>query len=430
MKTSAPPQHHRSRSQRGVTLIEALLAFLVLAVGVLSMSKLHRHLQTHADIARQRSDAVRIAQDDIESVRAYASLENPEDPSSYRAIETVTRSVERLGGQRLNTEFRLTRQIDDVSDVRMKIATVGVAWTTRDGSEHQAVVNSVIAGQNPNLTGALTLGRSTLTAPGAAARSTGIPSGAKNLGDGRSVLKPVMAGSTAFVFDNLSGEVTQHCTEVPVGVSTVDMTADHLTRCSEARGWLLSGTVRFSNSIPPDPVAANDPPLDLAMSVSMPGVVVAASPWCGSEAQKTVVYRVADGIHRVSVPLAAEPASVGAAAWSDLGERFVSYHCLVPASGDPPRWSGLSTVIPLGWTIGATAADRKVCRYAWDSDASGAIDRNEEHPAQYSDVDRTLMQQNFLVIRGDQTCPEGAAARIGVGAPPAPSRVATAQHQP
>ena len=110
MKTSAPPQHHRSRSQRGVTLIEALLAFLVLAVGVLSMSKLHRHLQTHADIARQRSDAVRIAQDDIESVRAYASLENPEDPSSYRAIETVTRSVERLGGQRLNTEFRLTRQ--------------------------------------------------------------------------------------------------------------------------------------------------------------------------------------------------------------------------------------------------------------------------------------------------------------------------------
>ncbi|MFM9915443.1 MAG: prepilin-type N-terminal cleavage/methylation domain-containing protein [Rhizobacter sp.] len=418
------------RGQRGVTLIEALLSFLVLAVGVLAMSKLHRHLQTHADLARQRTEAVRIAQQDIESARSYATLGQPAQASSYEHIETATEAVDRLSGQPLNTVFHLNRQIDDGSVVRMKSATVTVGWTARDGSARQVEVSSVIAGQNPAVAGALTLTPSALTAPGGAARSARIPLAAKNLADGRSAIKPVIEGTTAFVFDNLSGQVTQRCTEVPGAISTEQLTADHLTHCAEARGLLLSGTVRFSNSIPPDPETANDLPLDLALSVSLPSGVEAASPWCGAEAQKTVLYRAADGVHRVAVPLAAGPASMGAAAWSDLGERFVSYHCLVPAAGSPPRWSGASAVIPLGWTIGATAADRKVCRYAWDRDGSGAIDGNDEHPAIYSNVDRTLTQQNFLVIRGDQPCPDGAAARMDTDASAAPSRVATIQHQP
>ncbi|MDO9315560.1 MAG: hypothetical protein Q7T97_13555 [Burkholderiaceae bacterium] len=430
MHSPSSRRHRSSRTQRGVTLIEALLSFLVLAVGVLAMSKLHRHLQTDADLARQRTDAVRMAQQDIESVRSYASLGHPAQASSYERIENSTSSVDRLNGQRLNTVFHLNRQVDNGSLVRMKSATVTVDWTARDGGARQVEVSSVIAGQNPALAGALTLAPSALTAPGGSARSTRIPLIAKNLGDGRSAMKPVIAGTTAFVFDNLSGQVTQRCTEVPGVISTEQLAGDHLTHCTEARGLLLSGTVRFSISIPPDPQAANDPPLDLALSVSLPSGVEAASPWCGAEAQKTVLYRAADGVHRVAVPLAAGPASVGAAAWSDLGERFVSYHCLVPATGSPPRWSGASTVIPLGWTIGATAADRKVCRYAWDHDGSGAIDRNDEHPAVYSDVDRTLTQQNFLVIRGDQPCPDGAAARMDADASAAPSQVATIQHQP
>ncbi|MEI2678445.1 MAG: hypothetical protein V9G29_11655 [Burkholderiaceae bacterium] len=434
---SATPafRHPRPRSQRGVTLVEALLSFLVIALGVLSMSRLHHHLQAHADLARQRSQALRLAQEDIETVRVYASLMQPAGAppaaSSYERIEPVASALDQLGGLQLNTAYRLTRQIDAGSALRMKHATVGVAWTARDGTEHRAEVSTIIAGQHPALSGALALGPSALTASGGMARSARIPFTAKNLGDGRSVLKPVLAGSTAFVLDNLSGEVTQQCSEVPAGLSDGDLTAEHLTHCSEARGLLLSGTVRFSNANPPDPLAANDPPLELAMGVALASAVAAADPWCGTEAQKTVLYRSGDGVHRVTVPLAAEPARVGVAAWTDLGERFVAYNCLVPAAGDPPRWSGTSTLIPFGWTIGTTAADRRICRYAWDHDGSGAIDRNDEHPADYMGVDRALLQQNFLVIRGDLACPDGAAPRMAdaVGSPPT-SRVATIQHQP
>lgn len=433
MSTSSAFPLGRPPSQRGVTLIEALLSFLVLAVGVLAMAQLHHHLQAHADLARQRSEAVRIAQEDIESTRAYVSLDSAgalSGSAAYQHIESVTSSVERLNGQPLRTVFHLTRQIDDGSALRLKGTNVGVAWTASDGSAQRAEVSSAIAGQNPALAGALTLEPSTLTAPGGIARSTRIPVAAKNLGDGRSALNPAIGDTLAIVFDNASGQVTQRCTDVPAGVSTAQLTTEHLTRCSEARGLLLSGTVRFSNAVPPDPLAANDPPLDLALSISLTSGVAAASPWCSIEAQKTVLYRAAEGVRRVAVPLNAEPASVGVSGWTELGERFIAYHCLVPSAGDPGRWSGSSTLVPFGWTIGTTASDRQVCRYARDRDGSGAIDRNDEHPTVYSGVDQALVQQNFLVIRGDQSCPDGTAARIEAGEPAIAMQVATVQHQP
>ena len=51
---------------RGVSLLEVLFSLLVLSAGVVGMGKLHRQLQGHADMARQRSEAVRLAHDEIE----------------------------------------------------------------------------------------------------------------------------------------------------------------------------------------------------------------------------------------------------------------------------------------------------------------------------------------------------------------------------
>ena len=421
MATPAFPLAHPRRNtfnQRGVTLIEALLAFLVLAGSVLSMAKLQLHLQAHADLARQRSEAMRIAQEDIESLRAFAFLQADAVASGatpYERIETVTSSVEHLNGAALNTVFQLTQQIDGSSAARLKAVTVSVAWTARDGSAQQAVLNSVVAGVSPALAGALTVAPSLITPASGYARSPGIPVNAKHLGDGRSVLKPGIASTIAYVFDNLSAQVTQRCTDLASGLTTAQLSAADVTHCSELRGLWLSGTVRFSNATPPNAEAANDAPLDLALSVALSGVADAASPSCSTEALKTVQYRSADGIRREAVPLLAMPASVGVAEWSELGERYMAYQCVVPITGAAGRWSGRSSLVPLGWSLGTAATDHRVCRYTTDLDHSGAIDRNEEHPADYLAVDRSLMQQNFLVIRGDQACPGDSAARIDAG---------------
>ncbi len=424
--------HRSARQQRGVTLIEALLAFLVLAGGVLSMAKLQLHLHAHADLARQRSEAMRIAQEDIESLRAFVFLQADAAASGatpYERIGTVTLSVDDLNGVALNTVFQLTRQIDDSSSARLKAATVSVAWAARDGSAQQAVLNSVVAGVSPALAGALTVAPSLQTPSSGYARAPGIPVSARNLGDGRSVLKPG-AGTIAYVFDNLSAQVTQRCTEVASGLATAQLSATDLTHCSELHGLWLSGTVRVSNASPPNPDAANDNPLDMAVLLTLTGTANAASPSCSTEALKTVQYRTTDGIRREAVPLLAMPASVGVAEWSEQGERYVAYRCVVPITGAAGRWSGRSSLVPLGWAIGTSAADRKVCRYTTDLDHSGAIDRNEEHPAAYTAVDRSLLQQNFLVIRGDQACPGDSAARIDTPDVVDASPITTTQHQP
>jgi hypothetical protein len=55
--------------------------------------------------------------------------------------------------------------------------------------------------------------------------------------------------------------------------------------------------------------------------------------------------------------------------------------------------------------VGPHRTDKQICRFSTDLDASGAVDRNEEHPDRYAFVTEPLTQQNFLVVRGDQRCP-------------------------
>ena len=48
-------------SQRGTTLLEGLVAFLVLSLGMLSVVRVQSQMRLNTDVARQRSEAVRIA---------------------------------------------------------------------------------------------------------------------------------------------------------------------------------------------------------------------------------------------------------------------------------------------------------------------------------------------------------------------------------
>ena len=111
------------------------------------------------------------------------------------------------------------------------------------------------------------------------------------------------------------------------------------------------------------------------------------------------------------MPLDAAPSSLGTDIWFETGERFVSYHCLVDAPRDAAAgdskvsWSGRSDVVPHGWAIGTETGQHRICRYSSDTDRSGSIDRNQEHPATYSKVQAALNQQHFLVVRGEVPCP-------------------------
>lgn len=422
--------HRPTRPHRigGSALLESLIAFLVLSLGMLTVTRLQTHLRLQADVSRQRSEAVRLAQADLETLRGFAVLQSAPGKAAYAEIATQTHVVNAADGYASQTEYRVERQIDAAASLHAKSATVTVGWTDLGGSAQQVVLQSIIAATDPSFSGALALARGTVTSTGPYDRSGRIPLAAKDLGDGRSVFKPVSNGSVALLMDNANGRVTGRCTSVDPAIVTADLTLAALAGCDANPGLLLSGKVRFTSSSPPNLGQAREPPLPLSMVLTPADGPYPLTPWCAVEALKTVSYE-SSGLQFASVPLAAPPSSLGLASWTDTGDRQMAYRCVLYPTANG-TWSGRSTLVANGWTIGTGAADRRVCRYSSDLDGSGAIDVNIEHPADYVKLDASLAEQNFLVINGTDNCPTGLPIQIAGKPSDVFADLSTSQHQP
>jgi Tfp pilus assembly protein PilV len=385
--------------QRGVGLIEALISFLVLSIGLIGMARLQTRLRLHADMARHRSEAVHLAEQDIEALRGFTAMVPASGVHAYADIASAARTVGATSGYTTNTQYTLQRNVDDATTYRA--ATVTVSWPDRQGQTQQVLLQSIVAAMPPALSGALSVHNAVQPVKTIAGRSARIPANARDLGNGSSALKPDTAGTTVLVFDNATGVVSAQC-DAAAGLATASLSLASLTHCMATNGLLLSGNVRFSLSAPPDAAHANDAPMPLDMMLSLPAAGTPTASPCFDEAHATA-----------------------------SGERFVTYHCVV--TSQQAAWSGRSTVVPQGWTLGTTAVDHKVCRYSADQDGSGAVDQNAEHPDTYQDVDRALMQQNFLIIKGDQACPAAPALNVATtvaGNPSTYADLSTVQHQP
>ncbi len=393
-----------SRPQRGVTLIEALIAFLVLALGMVALAQLPKQLRLKAEVARQRGEAVRLAQSEIEALRAVTA----------EALTAADRSVDVNG-----TRYLLTRRIADDTATRV---TIDIAWTDRSDTAQTLTLGTMVTGGPPALAAALGLARTEALARGAAGRSPRVPVTAIDLGDGRSALKPVASGTVALLLSNVTGAVVGRCAAVDASLATRDLTRANLGTCDAVAGLLISGTVRFTAATPPDPAQANDPPLPFTMTALPTTGTDPVAATCASEALKTVAYDRDGNRRRDAVPLGATPAALGLTAWTETGERYASYHCTV-YPGASARWSGRTELQPSGWTIATAAGAWRVCRFARDLDGSGAVDRNPEHPASYIDLGVSLANQNFLVVAGTAACPPGNNSGLAVD-------LSTAPHQP
>ena len=81
MKTPRPTKF--PPRQGGFTLVEAMVALLVTAFGMLAIAGFQMTLSRSADLAKQRSEAVRLAEEKIEELRAFTSVDTVSGATDY-----------------------------------------------------------------------------------------------------------------------------------------------------------------------------------------------------------------------------------------------------------------------------------------------------------------------------------------------------------
>jgi Tfp pilus assembly protein PilV len=407
------PRHFLHQSpyrfpQRGITLLEALVGFVLLSLALLGAAHLHTVSRQSSEIARQNTEAIHLAQRSIEALRG--------DPLPHTSAQAgIAETTTEVPGR--TTRYVLRQNLSGTADALLRSADVTVDWTDRSGSPRQIGLHTKVNRLPPMYSAVLSLAPARTPplgrplprpehGPGPDQPDIDLPPDTRHLGENRGIWKPPGPGEVAYVLDLTTGRIVSRC-RVAASADTQSIAAAALQKgCTAFQAVLLQGHVRFSLGALPDPLQANDPPLPFEVELSL-DPDTRPRPMCETHSMKTVRQMV-DGVLRTrTVAASATPSSMGVNRWQETGERFATYVCVLAPPAGGTGWSGHWALRPDGWTLGTTATDRKICRYGTDLDASGTLDPSSEHPVRYRHVRGPLSQQNHLVVRGDLPCPHG-----------------------
>lgn len=254
----------RRTTQAGFTLIEALIALVVMAVGMLALGGMQIAMNRNSDVAKQRSEAVRLAQLKLEELRSYDGLATgtftyAADVVSSPADETICPTCAAPLDSTTNTTFTRSWTVTRNDGVTPAVATdpqkwidVRVAWTDRSGQAQEVRLKSVIARNDPFSLGGLLAGQARSKVRYPKNRNVNIPYPAISLPGGLSSFKP-LASAPNYVFDNTTGHVVGYCNDAAIANSISTDTALSFSGtvtsgCTAAAGYLLSGFVSFKTT--------------------------------------------------------------------------------------------------------------------------------------------------------------------------------------
>ena len=431
MRTPSPFPLARRRldRQRGVTLIEALVALLVMSFGMLALVGLMSNLRFGADLAKQRSEAMRIARAQIAISRDYAELtRTATTPATSRVYSEIASSAQAVAvtPPDSNTTYNVSQTVSALpAGVDGLLLRVSVTWTDRASVLQTVNLDTVIARVDPVFSAALGFAPQGGGLTPATGRNPVIPPTAKQLDKTNSAFRPSSLGSTVWVFNNITGAIVGKCS-IPAGTPVSALTAADVASCNNnTNGLLLSGTVRFSNTDPANPTVPEATAIPLGIRFDSGSFVTPRLDVNGTP------IRNAQGVIQTDSVSATPPTLTGgnepnyecftdAPSSAPSIQPFANYYCIVYQSTPGVEWSG--KVVLTGFSTGTNATDYRVCRYSADYNGSGdmytADQRlldNTEHPAVYGRVKTSLAGQNFLVVKGNVSCPTAAAVNPANG---------------
>lgn len=365
------------KRQAGVTLIEALVALAVMAIGMLGIVGVQTSLRANSDLAKQRSEAVRMAQQQVEHFRGFSQLPASSASSPGLGYADFTNGSETLTGSNASYTRSWTFSALAASQAGRTLK-VSVEWADRASAPQSVTLATVIAGIAPELGATLTIPGEGDSLRRPSGRWRGIPITAKSLGDGTSGFMPPGApAGVAWVFNNVTGLIRVCSTSA----TTTSGLATSNISCGSSYALLLAGYVQYSLGTFPGFVPSS--------------TNIGALP---SEASQLIVT--------VNQTAPSSYAGTAVTCYSSTFDALtLAYYCAMPVvlvPGVPPVWSGslafaYPAAPPPAPALAASAAMydlylRKACRYQ----VSGT----------YTLESRSLLNQNYLMIRaGDGTVP-------------------------
>lgn len=406
------------RTSRGVSLVEAMVALAVMAFGMLAVVGVQSTLRLNAEVAKQRSEATRIAQETVEGRRTFTAIEG--GVGTYDAI--VASGPTSFVGPVTNTTYTVESAVVASADPPSKVLRVTVRWTDRANVPQWVTLASAIAAAAPALSGTLNIRPGTSPVGPVRRpfrRHPTIPVQARDFGDGRSAFVPPTRPWLALVFNNVTGLITGIC---DTGFGNNSFTNDTITPGDVAScdnntlAQLLTGFVRFWRNSGGPPLSAADvedppgPALRLRMQLSLASTGHPAGSFCVDDADYGTTF--------------------------DGTLLFATYFCVIK-SNSSGLWSGLTQIEAqptntgsgdLDWAISnSPGSDHfRVCRYT-PASSDGQSVPNTDHPRNYVDVGGNLPNQNFVVIPSSKQCPTDGPADPESGAFVNSN---TLQHQP
>ena len=346
------------RGQAGVSLLEALVALVVMAFGMLSLAAMQLNLSRSADIAKQRIEAMRIAQGRIEQARSFTDLNANAGAVDWVNLQSDVASPATVT---TNTTYAVTVALGGNVDDGSRPINVQVAWTDRANSAQDVSISSVIAKADPRDPGfvgnPLPLNRP-LRRP--KNRDINIPYPAVDLANGTSAYQ--VSPTYVVVFSNLNANVVQLCNPNQANATAAQILA---STCTTVTGYIVAGYIGRTSSSVTWPTGMNHSSITRNTA--------------GSEPIRCGFGAAVDQNNNTTIA------------------NYYYYICVVPVN-TPLEWSGTMRV---GGVL--TTGNYIVCRYQY---TQTTVDVNERNIQPYTAVAKSLDEQNYLLTTSSTaTCP-------------------------
>ena len=381
------PMNASRRGQLGFTIIEALISLVIMGFGMLSLAGMQNSLSRNADVAKQRSEAIRLAQEKIESLRSYTGIDVTLIEQSSISSTALNWNMLTGGNDSITTNAAYTRTwtLGGSSADLMRGLTVGVTWTDRANEAQSITLSTVLSKTDPADSGFLGFPlplNTNLKRP--KDRNLDIPIPAINLGNGESAVKFGTAGQYV-LFGNISGDVVKICTptltDTPTNadiIAALTSTTNSVRSCTSITGYIVAGYVAKDSS-------------------------VSNTDWNAIQSGLGIDY---SNITRNSAGTTGITCQFGNAINQTTGATIADYKyylCVVPLTtattepsiNGPYNWSGKIHIAgPSAWHNSGNKY--YVCRYEYAA-TNSLTDVNQRNVQPYVKVNKSIDQQNYLI---------------------------------